>query len=220
MEPTAEADVSQLSTPLSVDMIFFDFDGTLVQSVDAKRRAFFRLFPDEPEYRSIVEQTLREDPDGSRHVVIPLMIERIRAAGLALPADLAAGERITTYTDLARREVSSCPETPGATGLLRALHGRCSVFICSNTPQRDLEDEINARDWSGAVEAVYGYPNEKREVIAGVLDRCGTDPLRALVVGDGVSDHAAAAVNRCGFVGISSSGDLIALAALLGVGLV
>ena len=61
--------------------MIFDFDGTLVASAPAKRQAFFDIFP--AEAAPIVAAVLADDPDGSRHVVIPRMITGARAQALA-----------------------------------------------------------------------------------------------------------------------------------------
>ena len=68
-------------TSTRFDAVIFDFDGTLVASAPAKRQAFFDIFP--AAAAQAVEAVLVDDPDGSRHVVIPRMIAGARAQGIA-----------------------------------------------------------------------------------------------------------------------------------------
>ena len=57
------------------DAVIFDFDGTLVDSAGVKYDSFFELFPATEQHRAVVKEVLVADPDGSRHVVIPRMVE-------------------------------------------------------------------------------------------------------------------------------------------------
>ena len=205
---------------ISYDVVFFDFDGTLVQSAGAKYEVFFAIFPATAGHRATVAQVLERDPDGSRYAVIPRMIEGIRARGLDLPPGHSAEDRIAAYAAAAFELVARSPEMPGASRLLQALGGRVHRVIMSVTPQAALDELIRRRGWQGLVEEAYGYPAAKPEIIARVLRRLGKAPGSAAVVGDGVSDADAALLNGCPFFGISGPQDLESVADELGVELV
>lgn len=202
------------------DVIFFDFDGTLVQSAPVKHEAFFGIFPITSGHRSIVAQVLERDPDGSRYAVIPRMVEAMRAQNLDLPPGHSAEHRIAAYGAATRDAVARCPEMPGASTLLRALGGKVHRVVMSLTPQHVLEHLICQRGWQCLVEEVHGWPAAKPETIARVLRRLGKAPGSAAVVGDGPSDAEAAQLNGCAFYRISRSEDLLGIAEKLGAELV
>jgi phosphoglycolate phosphatase-like HAD superfamily hydrolase len=198
-------------------VIFFDFDGTLVDSAAVKRNCFYSLFPNSPEYRSIVSAVLLDNPDGSRFDVIPRMIKEMLTKGLALLPGTTANTAIASYTDQVLAGVMMCDEMPGASHVLGALSTRCAICIASNTPEIDLRKLVEARKWDGLVRSIDGYPCRKINIVRERLSEFGVSASRALVVGDGRSDEEAAEANGCAFLKIARSGDLMKVATILGI---
>ncbi len=179
------------------DLVVFDFDGTLVQSADGKRRAFFEIFP--ANFAPAVEAVLSRDPDGSRHSVIPAMIAEAQARGMDV-ADLDRHALIEAFASRAAAGVASTPEVPLAVEAMRLAGRNAAVYIFSMTPHEELVAQIARRGWSGLVRDAWGFPNRKEEVLAMLTARHACQPQRALVVGDGISDEAAARENGCRFM--------------------
>jgi phosphoglycolate phosphatase-like HAD superfamily hydrolase len=201
----------------SIDIIFFDFDGTLVDSAAIKRNCFYSVFPNTPECRSTISAVLLENREASRYEVIPRMIEEMLSKGLPVLQGTTVEIAIETYTSQVLAAVLACDEMPGAGRLLHALSTRCSICIVSNTPESDLRNLVKARKWHRLVRSVDGYPCRKSDIIRDRLSGFGFSPNRALVVGDGRSDEEAAEANGCAFYEIAYSGDLLRLAATLGI---
>jgi phosphoglycolate phosphatase-like HAD superfamily hydrolase len=197
------------------EAIVFDYDGTLIQSAEAKHEAFYRLFPDEAPYRDIVANTLRNDPDGSRHDVIPRMMETMAKRKLALPAGQSVVDRIGTYAQAVYAVQANVPECPGASDLLRTLHRRATLYVSSNTPEVDLATLLEKRGWRSYFAGWFGHPRNKKDTLATLVVRHGGDPKRLAVVGDGESDELAAASVGCHFHRVCGPGALAGVAALL-----
>jgi phosphoglycolate phosphatase-like HAD superfamily hydrolase len=198
------------------EAVVFDFDGTLIQSANAKRDAFFRLFPDEPRYRDVISAVLAEDPDGSRHDVIPRMVETMQARKLTLPFGQNATDRIGAYTQAVYAAQAAADECPGATDILRRLKGRTATFLSSNTPEVDLVSLVEQRGWSEFFLGMFGYPREKTETLANIVWRHGGgNPARVAVVGDGESDEQAADANGCRFFRICGPRSLVSTMAAM-----
>lgn len=190
-------------TSTRFDAVIFDFDGTLVASAPAKRQAFFDIFP--AAAAPVVAAVLAEDPDGSRHRVIPRMIEGARALGIPLPEH----DYVTRYGDASEQAVAAAPELPGATALLRRLSSLLELHVCSNTPEDTVRRHVAARGWTPYLRSVEGYPTVKRDKIAAVIAARGLHPSRVAMVGDGISDEEAAAANACAFFRIAAPQDLM-----------
>ena len=186
------------------DAIIFDFDGTLVDSAGVKHNSFFELFPPTEEHRAIVKDVLARDPDGSRHAVIPRMIEGMRKRGLDVPGD----GHVQSYGKIVEAGVSAAPECPGATDLLAGLHGRAKLYIASNTPQEAVRHQAQLRGWSRHFVGIFGYPSRKADVVSEVLRTESIAPDRLAVIGDGISDEEAARANGCVFIRIEKPSDL------------
>jgi phosphoglycolate phosphatase-like HAD superfamily hydrolase len=202
---------------MSFDAAIFDFDGTLVDSAAAKRDAFYVIFPQQAGYQAIVAGVLRDDPDGSRHDVIPRMLAIMQAAGLTANLALSGHELVDRYASVSEQAVRRAPEIPGAGKLLAALSSRMQLHVCSNTPVEAVRAHIAARGWSRHFATVAGHPAVKTERVAEILHKGSFDPQRVAVIGDGVSDAAAARNNGCQYIAIKSPDDLAAAGRILGV---
>lgn len=198
--------------------IVFDFDGTLVQSAEAKHDAFFDLFPATPAHTRTIDRVLTDNPEGTRFTLIPKMIEAIAAAGLALPDDASPEGLVATYAKIVFDAVAAAPELPGATAMLEGLSGRAILTVCSSTPDEPLKDLVAARGWTRLLDGVFGIPTTKTAHIAGLIAQHGLSPTDIAMVGDADNDEAAAAANGCAFFRIATPGDLAGVTAELGAG--
>ena len=174
-----------------------------MQSAAAKRQAFFEIFP--PASAPAVESVLNRNPDGSRHDVIPAMIEESRLA------KFDAASLIGDYGRHASAAVEVAPEMPGATELLRRLSTQATIYVASATPHDELLAQLTKRGWLSLLAGAYGYPHRKHNVVAALLERHAIEPFRLLVVGDGISDREAAERNGCPFHEITGPQSLMML---------
>ena len=186
------------------EAIIFDFDGTLVDSAGVKYESFFKLFPATEGHRAVVKDVLAADPDGSRHVVIPRMVEGMHRRGLDVPDD----NYVCRYGEIVEAGVSAAPECPGATALLARLEGQAKLYIASNTPQEAVRHQAELRGWTRHFDGIFGYPASKVDVVRDILKAQNIPPHRLAVIGDGVSDEAAARANDCVFIKIAAPSEL------------
>ena len=198
------------------DAAVFDFDGTLVDSAKAKRDSFFAIFPDTGAHRQVIAGVLENDPDGSRHRVIPKMLEGMRSLGLGAGDSGGADEFIRRYGEVSEAAVANAEELPGASALLAALASNMRLHLCSNTPETAVRSHVAARGWTSHFKSVDGHPSTKTGTVAKILSEGGFAPRRIAVIGDGVSDEEAARANGCRFLAIRSPKDLAAAGQILG----
>jgi phosphoglycolate phosphatase-like HAD superfamily hydrolase len=200
------------------DAVIFDFDGTLVDSVSEKYQTFFALFPDTPDHRAVVAAVLNADPEGSRHHVIPRMIEGMRGRGLSPGRHHTAESAIDAYSQGSLAAVAACREIPGATQVLEAISRVSKIYVFSNTPEHALVSLVGARGWSHLFSGISGFPKEKTAVVRSIIaGQPTTPPARIAVVGDDASDEVAARANGCAFFRVAPPYDLAGIARALGV---
>jgi len=189
------------------DVVFFDFDGTLVDSVSAKRQAFFDLFPDTEDHANVVQTVLESDPDGSRYIVIPRMIEEMRRTDLIVPEDGNSDRLARQYADNVMDAVCLAPEMPGAKHLLETLHSRnAALYLCSNTPHEAIVTLVKAKHWGGYFQDIVGYPTTKDDFVRRTIERSGVPVERVAYIGDGISDRKAAASSKINWFRIGGCG--------------
>lgn len=196
-------------------MIVFDFDGTLVDTASIKRQAFFDVLP--AECHDAVEAVLTTDPDGSRHSVIPAMLDEAVRRGVNV-SELDAGTVVAAYSDAVRNAVRNAPDVDGVRGALDWAANLGSVYIFSMTPETELAGAVATRSWCGCILETFGYPASKEDVLACLIERHSAEPEEVLVVGDGHSDREAAAAHGCDFYHISPDRPLAAVTVFGGTG--
>jgi len=190
--------------------VVFDFDGTLVDSNEIKRNAFFEVARELDPTGSAVRSALARCPSGTRHQVARALAAELEARG-ALPDGRAVEEvaksLVEAYTSRCEEAVSACAEIPGAGRALRELAARgLPLFLATATPLDAIRPILRRRGLEACFDAVYGAPASKRENLGRLLEQAGLRPAELLVVGDGEDDREAAGACGCPFVGVVRRG--------------
>jgi len=182
-------------------VIVFDFDGTLVDSNNLKREAFFKILPDDSEFNLKMDEILLELPEASRYIVIKKALVELGRDS----SEEAVNEMAKIYGQLAQQGAVECPIIEDAISLLDRLESsNISVYLSSNTALKNLEEIIEARDWSHYFKNLYGYPHKKIETLKTIIDQNSIEPSEALVVGDGHSDEESAMENGSQFFNVNN----------------
>lgn len=181
-------------------LVFFDFDGVLVDSVEVKTNAFVALY----------------EPFGDR------VMEEVRAYHLANagvsrydkfrhwqrtlvngPDDDATIEALAArFGDEVKKQVIAAPEIPGASDALNRLAKLWPLFVTSATPQNELQDIIAARKMNQNFTAIFGSPCSKSDAIAQCLRMHKAQAGDCVMIGDAAADYKAALANAVPFIGI------------------
>jgi len=184
---------------ISPAIIFFDFDGVIVESVDLKIAAFRNLYTDHGE--DVIAKVLDHHAAHggiSRVVKIRECHRMFLNIELSEPALMALAG---AYADFVEEAVVACDSVPGAMDLLKSNDGARHFYIVSGTPENELRRITEGRGISGYFDAVYGSPRHKEEIVEGVLERHGASAGDAMFIGDTMTDFSAAEATRVPFVG-------------------
>ena len=175
---------------MNPSVIFFDFDGVLIESSDVKTQAFAELFADAPVER--VDRILeyhRANAGISRFRKFDWIYETLLEKPLPEQKREELGRR---FSEIVLQQVLDAPLVPGAEEALESLHESLPLYVVSGTPHEELEYIVSKRRLIHYFRGVYGSPATKPEVVRKLLSAHELPPDRALFVGDGPSDHHAA----------------------------
>ncbi len=191
------SDVAALTAGLK--LIFFDFDGVLVESNEIKIEAFRRLYAPHGEevVRQVVEEHIRQE--GISRVV---KLERFHREflGSDLDAD-ALAVLAKDYGQMVEDAVVACDAVPGAAEALDAWRGRIPLYVVSGMPQDELRRIVRRRGIIDHFASVFGSPRLKPDIVRQVLEETGTAADAALFVGDSLTDFDAAKAAGTRFLG-------------------
>jgi phosphoglycolate phosphatase-like HAD superfamily hydrolase len=184
---------------MTLKVIVFDFDGTLVDSNRLKHDAFFKLFPDDTRHAGAVREVLAQIGEASRYDIIAKVLANLdnRQGDVNELAD--------RYNAIVLDGAKRCAEIPGAEHALKSLVASFRLYVSSTTPESPLQEIIRFRGWTGYFAGIFGYPRKKSETLRRILEMENVDAKAALVVGDGQSDREAARENRCHFLHVNAT---------------
>ena len=190
---------------MALRVAILDFDGTLVESVGIKDRAFERLYGDTPQWPAISEYHL-----ANNHTIRFEKFRVIDERFLGIEhtperaADLAA-----RFSALVADEIVASPEVPGARELLDALDAAdVRTYLLSMSPADELGDILARRGLGERFAGVYAHPWAKADAVCDILTRESAAPADAVMVGDSPEDATAARTCGVRFVGRDSGKEL------------
>lgn len=181
--------------PEHPECVFFDFDGVIVDSVEAKIAAFGELYAGfGPEVRAAVEAYQRAVPGETRYSKIPRFHRELIGVDLSQDEVLEWAGRLRT---IVLERVIACPLLPGvATTLAQLARRAIPTHVVSGTPEEELRVIAHAKGLAPFFRSLRGSPRCKPDIVREILAAEGHAPGRCLFVGDAMSDYACA--EECG----------------------
>lgn len=181
----------------SADIIFWDFDGVIKDSVEVKSDAFERLFVSRG--KSVSDQVRKHhEANGgmSRFDKMPLY--------LAWAGEPTSPETIHEYcsrfAENVQQAVIDAPWVPGVREYLLRNYVTQRFVLVTATPHEEMEHILSALDLRHCFQEIHGAPTKKAEAINDVLLRWQISAHQALMIGDSDSDFAAAQANQVNFL--------------------
>ena len=186
------------------DLVVFDFDGTLCDSVGVKTEAFHLLYLDEggPEFAGRVRDYHLANAGLPRYDKIRYFETEMIGSE---PSDERVEEMAVRFGKIVEEQVIAAPLFDGVLDFLEAMD--LPVAVASATPTDELRRIIDAKCIERFFVAVEGSPRSKGDIVTEYVTRLSSDPKRVLMVGDQPSDLAAATQAGTDFIAIVAPGD-------------
>lgn len=181
----------------SHEVFIFDFDGVILESVDARDEAYRLLFSDHGDAVSgRVLQLHKRNPGIDRRDKIRRCFREV--LGME-PGAEALDERVRRFGEIAKQLVIEAPVVSGVPELMSRLDpAHCFVVsVAWQEEVRRIASEKRVRNWFAEV---YGGPLEKAGNIERILSDTGCTPKQAVFVGDKISDFEAATATGVDFL--------------------
>jgi phosphoglycolate phosphatase-like HAD superfamily hydrolase len=178
-------------------VIFWDFDGVIKDSVNAKSDGFERLFLRYgPEIASRVRQHHEAHSGVSRYEKLPVYLGWIGEPATEARIQEFCGR----FSDLVVQSVIDSPWIPGVREYLQTQHARQRFVLLTATPQEEIQGILHVLEIAYCFDQICGAPAKKATAMAGALQRLQCPPEDALMIGDSESDLDAAEANSVAFL--------------------
>jgi phosphoglycolate phosphatase-like HAD superfamily hydrolase len=178
-------------------VVFWDFDGVIKDSVMVKSAGYEKLFlPFGVDVVKRVNEHHNAHGGISRYEKIPLYL-----SWAGEPANpIQVQEFCDRFSNLVQQAVVDSSWVPGVCEYLKSHYTDQFFVLITGTPQGEIEQILHALNIARYFRNVYGAPNAKSIMVKDVLERLGYQPERALVIGDSGTDLEAAKNNKVAFL--------------------
>ena len=185
-----------------IKCIMFDFDGTLVDSNEIKREAFFTVSDHLSSSQKIMFEILNMTDLGDRYDIFNRYSKRLNEEFKFLIDEDFLVEK---YSAICEENVSLAESILGFDSLLNYLKKTdIKVIISSSTPTITLKKIIINRKIDHFFDHIYGSPESKVEHIKKVIKDYNINPKEILYVGDSEVDMQASVISGSFFIGVGN----------------
>ncbi|MBN1432010.1 MAG: HAD family hydrolase [Methanomicrobiaceae archaeon] len=181
-----------------IELLILDFDGIVLESVQAKTEAFRKLFSFSPAHVEEMVQFHRENGGMSRYDKIRYFYKNILKEELT---ESRMEELSARFEELVYDEVIRSPFVGGARELIGNISEKIPLYVVSATPEEELKKIVRERNLKSYFSGVFGSPGAKKDHILRILEKEGVDPERTVFIGDAKNDWEAAKASGVRFIG-------------------
>lgn len=189
-----------------IDLVVFDCDGVLLETMPAKIEAFRRWVPEaHADRREDFMKIVMAGFGTARTHHIRSFYEQILRQSVS---DAFLELEVARFTEICEPLCASAGWRPGSLEFVQCcLAAGAPRYVLSGTPQAPLEAMLEANGTAGLFDVIIGSPPAKPESLARILSETGTVPERCVFVGDAEADRAAAEKVGAHFVYFPSEAD-------------
>jgi len=177
--------------------IFWDFDGVIKDSLEAKSDAFVFLFR---KYGEEITEKIKfhhqENGGISRFEKIPIYLSWSGIPVTEKNIEIFSKD----FSKLTIESVIASNWVPGIIDYLESSSNMQKFFLVTATPQKDIEEIVKRSGIGHFFKSIYGSPFTKYSAIKEEIIKRGMKLSEVLVVGDSLIDLLAAKKNKVSFI--------------------
>lgn len=174
-----------------IDLVVFDCDGVLLDTMPAKIEAFHQWVPEaHADKRDAFMDYIMTGFGKSRAYHMAYFYREILKEE---PDPVFLDAEIARFTDICEPLCASAPWRAGSREFVEAcVAAGVKRYVLSGTPQKPLEDMLASTSATDLFDVIIGSPPQKPESMERILTETDTPAHRAVFIGDANADQAAA----------------------------
>jgi len=184
---------------MSLDLIVFDCDGIILESMDIKTAAFRRIgeiISEEAAEGMVAYHSINGGV--SRYKKFEWLYATYKGRAITEEETEVLNEQ---FKKIALEEIARCPLVPGVQSVLDHWHGRLPMYVASGAPEEELRMIIQNRGLNQYFAGVYGSPTVKTQLLRMIVQHAGVKPCNTVMIGDSRTDQYAAEAVGARFYG-------------------
>lgn len=180
------------------NVIIFDFDGVIAESVTIKTEAFADLY--EKYGHDVVKKVvLHHEANGGISRFEKFGIYHKTFLGIELK-EKEVKVLADKFSELVMQKVIASPFVKGAYEFLSENYCRYDFYISTGTPKEEIDYILREKGLTPFFKEAYGSPAKKRDHVLEIIQKHGYKTAEVVFVGDAPSDLEAARNNRISFI--------------------
>lgn len=174
-----------------IDLIVFDCDGVLLDSMPAKIESFRQWVPEQHvDKREAFMELVMAGFGKARSYHIRYFYEQILETSVS--DEFIDGE-VARFTAICEPLCASAPWRKGSKVFVQTCReAGIPLYVLSGTPQKPLEDMLESTGGTPLFDVIIGSPPAKPESLTRILSETSTPAHRTVFVGDANADQEAA----------------------------
>jgi phosphoglycolate phosphatase-like HAD superfamily hydrolase len=175
---------------MALELIVFDCDGVILESLDIKTRAFYRVgleYGQEAADRLVMHHRMHGGV--SRYEKFAWLYDNFVGRAITEAEKKALNEK---FVAIALEEITRCDLVPGMRESLDAWQGRVPMYVASGAPREELVFILERRGLAPYFKGIFGHPPHKGALLRSIVETEGADPRKTVMVGDSFTDLRAA----------------------------
>jgi phosphoglycolate phosphatase-like HAD superfamily hydrolase len=182
-----------------IQVIVFDCDGVILDSVDVKIRAFVSLFEEYGEeiVQNVVEYHVTYS-GLSRYEKFRYYYNELLGREIT---DQIMGDLDRRFTRASFDGVMKAPFIKGAYEFISEYYNNWPLYVASSAPEKKLKEIFRRREIDFCFKGIYGSPVPKKKNLKRIVAEAGVSPRQTLMIGDSNSDLEAAQAVGTVFLG-------------------
>ncbi len=181
------------------EVIIYDFDGVICDSVNIKTEAFIEIYK---KYGPKIQEQVKDYHLSNGGIS---RFEKFRYfQSILLEQDVSDNELLKLsdqFTELVKERVIAANYINGAYEFIKKNAFR-KQFICTGTPESEIRDISDRKSITSFFIDQFGSPRKKTEIIEIILSLTGVEKSKCIYFGDAMTDYYAAKLYGIPFVGI------------------
>ena len=179
------------------EMIFWDFDGVIKDSIEAKTDAFVELF--KPYGETVCKKVYDHHVSNggmSRYGKMPIYLKWANEEVTEIKVNKLCNE----FGNIVKSKVVNSPWVPGVERYLRNNPYQQTFVLVSATPQKEMEEIMDEINLTNSFVSIFGYPISKKNAIQKTLINQSISKEKCLMIGDAKVDYDAATDTNISFL--------------------
>ncbi len=182
---------------MKIKNIFFDFDGVLAESVNAKTEAFKELYlPYGEEIAAKVVDHHIYHGGVSRYEKFKIYHTEFLHRDIS---EQEVQELAKKFSNLVLKKVIDSNEVTGAKAFLEKYYKHLQFWIITGTPTQEIIDIANQRSLSHYFLGLHGSPEKKKFWTEFLIEKFSLKREETLFLGDATTDYEAALYSKTHF---------------------